>query len=208
MEGRSSACHALTYAPVPLQRASAHSGASCPQKGRSWPTALEHCRASRCGRHQPCQQLAAAFTCPQHAERPVLFHIHAGAGASGPPPANSRTATQTQPDRSSRPVRSPPPLVARLERLGQLDDLADRDGAALVAQREAAQLRHHVKLLHADGLLHGDARNDHCPALHVLDLRGRAGCSAPTCRQDAAGIGVCATAEVAAVFGRARRHCA
>jgi len=68
--------------------------------------ARKHRRASRCGRHQPCQQLAAAFMGPQRAELPLLFHIHAGAGASGPPPASY--GRQLNPTAAAGPCAAPP----------------------------------------------------------------------------------------------------
>ena len=54
---------------------------------------------------------------------------------------------------------------------GQLDDLANGDGASLIPEREPPQLGDVLKLLHADGLLDLDAHNGDGVALDELDLK-------------------------------------
>ena len=66
-----------------------------------------------------------------------------------------------------------PSLGRLLEGRGQLDDLANADRAPLIPQCETPKLRHILKHLGADGLLHLDARNDHAAALHELGLHQR-----------------------------------
>ena len=55
--------------------------------------------------------------------------------------------------------------------LWQFYDFANGNGAALVAQCEAPQLRHVAEELHADGLLHCELHDCHAVALDELRLQ-------------------------------------
>lgn len=59
---------------------------------------------------------------------------------------------------------------APLAVLGELDDLADSNGAALISQSEPSQCRKVRECLDTDGLVDADAADDHATRLDVLCL--------------------------------------